>query len=99
MKPVRRRIAAALLLAMLLPTFAACSEKTTETQGSAQNASNNVSGDGASEETKSYIDSRFADVDFGGAGYNIMTRAGAAAHDVMPRFDHEEITGEPYEEA
>ena len=44
MKPVRRRIAAALLSAMLLPTFAACSEKQTETQGSAQNVSNSVSG-------------------------------------------------------
>lgn len=99
MKPVRRRIAAALLAAMLLPAFAACSEKQTQTQGSTQNASNNASGEGASEETKDYIETRFAGVDFGGAGYNIMTRAGAAAHDVMPRFDHEEITGEPVDDA
>ncbi len=99
MNPMTRRTAAALLLALLLPTFAACSEKKTETNGTTdpQNGTNNTSQ--AADETLDYIDSKFAGTDFGGANYNIMTRAGAAAHDVMPRFDHEEITGEPVDDA
>ena len=93
-----QRIAALLLCTLLMPGLIACSE--TQDPESAKGDQQNSSAGGSNTDAAevSGID-LLPDVDYEGKPYTILTRASASAHDVMPRFDHDEITGEPVSDA
>lgn len=92
-----------LLASMLLTSLASCSETEQETEKTAETAQTAevpaADSETAEEETTDYLTKTFGDMSFDGSDFVILTRASASAHDTMPVFDHEEITGEPVDDA
>lgn len=103
MEAKKKLTAGALLLSILLTSLASCSEteqnadETKETTAAMESSA--AVGEENVEETGNYLDTAFADMSFDGMSFTIMTRAAASAHDTMPVFDHEDITGEPVDDA
>ena len=100
---LKRSAAVLLLCAMLLPALFSCSESKKEDETKpAQNAAaqQQNAGQTETEEADLYaLSAILPEENFNGALYTILTRASASAHDAMPRFDHDEITGEPVNDA
>lgn len=105
----KRIILTLLVLSMLLPTFASCSgadgsnNTDTETTSEALTDTNTdtAPADTASETEKetTYFDDILPEADYSGKTFTILHRPSASAHDTMPDFSHEEITGEPVDDA
>ncbi len=110
----RKAAALSLLLALLLPLLAACSEKRTDETEPARTPSETApspetaagADDGASDEVDeaAYLTERFPNVKFDGKRYTILTdpitnNPGVSTVNLNPRFGHEEITGEPVDDA
>lgn len=102
MKINKKIISVMLLVSMLLPAFAACSESDTSgnnTQPSASNAQTDLNDSAESEIETTYFDDVLPAVDYNGSTFTILHRPSASAHDTIPYFDHESITGEPVDDA
>lgn len=109
MKQLRKTAALLLLVSLLLPLFASCSEKTSsESESTAPQSTAAAPGDPAaeaeSEEEAEYLDARFKNVTFDGMTYAILTdpsssNPGVTSVNLNPRFGHEEMTGEPVDDA
>lgn len=102
MKINKKTISVMLLVSMLLPAFAACSESDTSgnnTQPSTSNAQTDLNDSAESEIETTYFDDVLPAVDYNGSTFTILHRPSASAHDTIPYFDHESITGEPVDDA
>ena len=103
----KRIILTLLVLSMLLPTFASCSEKSdnadtdTETTTASDTINETASAETVpeSETETTYFDNVLPEADYSGKTFTILHRPSASAHDTMPDFSHEEITGEPVDDA
>ena len=97
----KRIILTLLVLSMLLPTFVSCSEKTdnadTDTETTATDTITETVPESETETT--YFDNVLPEADYSGKTFTILHRPSASAHDAMPDFSHEEITGEPVDDA
>lgn len=102
---INKKITAALLLfSMLLPAYTSCSEsessrdETSSSSETAQTASNTDS-ESETEEESTYFDDVLPTADYNGRTFTILHRPSASAHDTMPSFDHESVTGESVDDA
>ena len=99
-----RALAFALIIAMLLPAFASCSESTNnaETKGSSDSATTTptetTGGETTEEETEKILPD-LPDVTYEGADFNIYCSSNAEYGTVKDDFTAEEYTGEPINDA
>ena len=99
-----RALAFALIIAMLLPAFASCSESTNnaETKGSSDSTTTTqtetTGGETTEEETEKILPD-LPDVTYEGADFNIYCSSNAEYGTVKDDFTAEEYTGEPINDA
>ncbi|MGN1410749.1 MAG: hypothetical protein ACI4XJ_11325 [Eubacteriales bacterium] len=104
MNTKKKIIASLLLVSMLLPAYTSCSESenskedTNSSTETAQTASDTASESETEAET-TYFDDMLPAADYSGKTFTILHRPAASAHDTMPYFNHEEMTGEPVDDA
>ncbi len=101
---LNRKIAALLLCLMLLPMLFSCSEsKNTDQPKTDAGTSQSSAAQGGEQDENDpdpyALEKILPAANYDGAAFTILTLASASAHDTMPRFDHEEITGEPVNDA
>ena len=99
-----RALAFALIIAMLLPAFASCSESTNnaETKGSSDSTTTTqteTTGVETTEEETEKILPDLPDVTYEGADFNIYCSSNAEYGTVKDDFTAEEYTGEPINDA
>jgi hypothetical protein len=100
----KKSLALLMIIAMLLPTFAACSESTTnaETEGTATETEATVTDDAAEEATEEETEKilpDLPDVTYDGVDFNIYCSSNAEYGTVKDDFTAEEYTGEPVNDA
>ncbi len=95
------RITAGLILATLITaSFASCSDSKQNETTTNPSSGNETTADTtpAEDETKDYIDEKFTGVNWNGENFMILTLADSG-NDDTPSFAHEDITGEPVDDA
>lgn len=113
MKNINKIMSVMILSSMLLSTMVSCSDNENENEKEKTKTDTVVQADSTTEsdtdtaesteetvnEAADYFDKTFGEMSFGGRDFQFLTMYSSSALKDYVRFDHEEITGEPVDDA